>query len=63
MSLATSGVILFIAGALSTLITVGLWLISGTALPTYAYLAAMLMPLGLLLLGVDFVRRARRNIK
>jgi hypothetical protein len=63
MSMATAGAILFVAGAVSTLTTVGLWLINGTALPTLAYLAAMLMPVGLLLLGIDFVRRARRNMK
>jgi hypothetical protein len=53
----------FLIGALATLVTLGLWIASGTALPTLAYLLAMLMPVGLLLIGIDFVRTARRNLR
>lgn len=61
--MAKTGAVLFISGALATLITIGLWLINGTALPLSAYLASMLMPLGLLVLGLDFVRKARRSVR
>lgn len=57
------GGLLFLAGAVATLATLGLWLVAGLALPTPAYLIAMLMPAGLLLIGIDFVRDARRRLR
>lgn len=62
MILRRAGVLCFLTGALATLVTIGIWLVSGRALPVPAYLTAMLMPLGLLLVGIDFIRAARRSI-
>lgn len=62
MTLLRTGTALFVVGALSTVGTIGLWLITGSALPTWAYLVAMLMPVGLVLIGVDFLRKARQKI-
>lgn len=48
---------------MATVLTLGLWLLADLALPIAAYLLAMLMPLGLLLVGIDVVRQARRRLR
>jgi len=58
-----AGGLLFLIGAVATVLTLGLWLVYDRALPTAAYLTAMLMPVGALLIGIDFVRAARRSIR
>lgn len=58
-----AGGLLFLIGAMATVLTLGLWLLADLALPIAAYLLAMLMPLGLLLVGIDVVRQARRRLR
>lgn len=54
---------LFTLGAVSTLITVGAWLLTGTSLSVWAYYIAMLMPLGFALIAIEFVVKIRRRAR
>jgi hypothetical protein len=57
------GSILFIIGAIAVLMTLGIWLFTGEALPTAVYVTAGLMPLGLGAILISFTRQARTTLK